>query len=497
MALPPDVPPHLSVVIPAFNEEGRIVSTLEEVVGYLEAQPYDWEVVVVDDGSRDGTLGVARGWADGRRGVRVESMPHRGKGGAVRHGMLVAAGKYRFMCDADLSMPFRQVEDFLEKMDEGYDVVMASREVTGSRRFGEPILRHLIGRAFNWVVRSILVRGYNDTQCGFKCFRADSAQYLFGLQRTWGFGFDGEILFLARKRGMRLLEIPIDWHYRPASTVRPLVDSFLMFRDTVRVRLDHLRGRYQMLPAGRPAFEPAPIDGVVTVVIPTYNEAENVPEIVERIFALDIPESRIIIVDDNSPDGTAEVAERLGERYEGRIHLISRPAKMGLGTAYAEGFSKALADGASYVVQSDADLSHGPEEIPEMLRELERADVAVGSRYIPGGRIGDDWPLHRRLLSSMANRGMRMVVGVEVKDATTGFKAFRAEALGAIDLEGIRCRGFGFQVEVAHACQRLGFRVVEHPIEFNDRARGMSKMSLGIAFEALTRLALLRFRRQS
>lgn len=490
------MPPHLSVVIPAFNEEGRIVSTLEEVVGYLEAQAYTWEVIVVDDGSRDGTLGVARGWADGRRDVRVESIPHRGKGWAVRHGMLVATGRYRFMCDADLSMPFRQIEDFLKKMDEGYDVVMASRELTGSRRFGEPVLRHLIGRAFNWVIRSILVRGYNDTQCGFKCFRGDSARYLFGLQRTWGFGFDGEILFLARKRGLRLLEIPIDWHYRPDSKVRPIVDSYLMFRDTVRVRWYHLRGRYQTLPSGRSASGPARIDGVVTVVIPTYNEAENVPEIVERIFALDIPETRIIIVDDNSPDGTADVVERLSERYDRRIDLISRPGKMGLGTAYAEGFSRALADGAAYVVQADADLSHGPEEIPDMLRELERADVAVGSRYIPGGRIGDDWPLHRRLLSSMANRGMRMVVGVDVKDATTGFKAFRAEALAAVDMEGIRCRGFGFQVEVAYACQRLGLRVVEHPIEFNDRARGMSKMSLGIAFEALTRLALLRFLRR-
>ena len=490
------MPPHLSVVIPAFNEEGRIVSTLEEVVGYLEGQTYDWEVVVVDDGSRDGTLALARGWAEGRDRVRVEARPHRGKGGAVRHGMLASTGKYRFMCDADLSMPVEQIGDFLEKMDEGYDVVMASREVTGSRRFGEPVLRHLIGRAFNWVVRSILVRGYNDTQCGFKCFRGEAARYLFGLQRIWGFGFDGEILFLARKRGMRLLEIPIDWHYRPDSKVRPVADSFLMFRDTVRVRWDHFRGRYQASPSAVPPGGDAPIDGVVTVVIPTYNEAENVPEIVERIFALDIPGSRIIIVDDNSPDGTAQVVQRLVERCEGRIDLISRPAKMGLGTAYAEGFSRALADGASYVVQSDADLSHGPEEIPEMLRELERADVAVGSRYIPGGRIGDDWPVHRRLLSSMANRGMRMVVGVEVKDATTGFKAFRAEALGSIDLQGIRCRGFGFQVEVAYACQRLGLRVVEHPIEFNDRARGMSKMSLGIAFEALTRLALLRFRRR-
>ncbi len=490
------MPPYLSVIIPAFNEEARIVHTLEEVVAHLSKQAYGWEVVVVDDGSSDGTLGVVTEWAACCENVRIEAMPHVGKGWAVRHGMLSSTGERRFMCDADLSMPIGQVDAFLQKMSEGYDVVVGSREVSGARRFGEPALRHLMGRAFNYLVRSLVLRKFQDTQCGAKCFRSEAAESLFRHQRIRGFGFDAEILFLARKEHMRLVEVPIDWYHDPDSRVRPLIDSFLMLRDMILVRWNHIAGRYRTTrPLRRAETEPEPIEGVVAVVVPTFNEAENVSELVERVLSLDIPESRIIIVDDNSPDGTAEVIRRLADRHHGRIELVSRPRKMGLGTAYEEGFSRALAGGADYVVQTDADLSHEPEEIPELIRTLERVDVAVGSRYAPGGRVGDGWPLRRRLLSSVGNRGMRLAAGIEVRDATTGFKAFRAEALRAIDLTRLRCRGFGFQAEVAYACQRLGLRVAEHPIEFNDRTRGQSKMSLGIVIEALVRLALLRFRR--
>ena len=235
--------PHLSIVIPAFNEEGRIVPTLEEVVGHLSAQSYDWEVTVVDDGSLDSTRGVAEEWAKARQGVRVDTIPHRGKGWAVRHGMLGSTGDYRFMCDADLSMPIRQLDAFLDRMAEGYDIVIGSREVSGARRFDEPFLRHAIGRVFNWVVRVLAVGGFQDTQCGFKCFRGDVAEHLFNLQKTTGFGFDAEILYLALKRKMRVLEMPIDWHYRSDSKIRPGIDSFLMLRDTLLVKWNHLISR--------------------------------------------------------------------------------------------------------------------------------------------------------------------------------------------------------------------------------------------------------------
>ena len=248
----PATGPLLSVVIPAYNEEGRIGPTLEKVVAYLREQPYTWEVVVVDDGSQDATYRVAQEMARRAAGVRVLRVPHGGKGWAVRHGMLEARGRYRFMCDADLAMPIHHLRAFLDRMEEGYDVVIGSRQVDGARRFNEPPLRHLMGRVFNWVVRAVAVPSFQDTQCGFKCFRAEVAQELFGLQRTRGFGFDVEVLYLALRRGMRVLELPIDWYHQRASKVRPLVDSFLMFRDALLVRLYELQGKYRSGPTAVP-----------------------------------------------------------------------------------------------------------------------------------------------------------------------------------------------------------------------------------------------------
>lgn len=236
--------PRLSVVIPAYNEATRILATLDAVTAHLSAQPYSWEVVVVDDGSSDGTPGIVESWARGEPRVRVESIPHAGKGWAVRTGMLAATGQSRFMCDADLAMPIAHLDDFLQRIDDGYDVVIGSREAEGARRFDEPPLRHVMGRVFNWTVKAIAVPAIQDTQCGFKCFRASAAEDLFRLQRTAGFSFDVEILHLALKRGYRVHELPIDWVYQPESKVRPAVDSFQMLRDALLVRWRSARGSY-------------------------------------------------------------------------------------------------------------------------------------------------------------------------------------------------------------------------------------------------------------
>lgn len=235
--------------------------------------------------------------------------------------------------------------------------------------------------------------------------------------------------------------------------------------------------------------------GLVAVVVPTYNEAANLPELAERIFALGIPNARLIVVDDSSPDGTAQLARELSRKFDGRVEVVQRPGKQGLGTAYVQGFSRALADGAEYVLQMDADLSHTPEYIPSFLEALKDADVVVGSRYARGGGVDKKWSLKRRLLSSSANLGIRMAAGLRVKDATSGFKAFRSSVLKSLEGMNFKCRGFGFQAEVAHACQRRGYKVVEYPIIFVDRTRGKSKMSLSIILEALWRLWLLRWRR--
>jgi len=238
------VEPFLSVVIPAYNEEPRIGATLEKVTGYLGRQQYSWELLVVDDGSSGRTAALATRWAGNDERVRVETVPHGGKGWAVKHGMLATAGQYRFMCDADMAMPIEQLEAFLDRMEEGYDIVIGSRQKKGARRVSEPILRHVMGRVFNWTVRLLAVRGLQDTQCGYKCFRDHVAEELFNLQRTRGWAFDVEVLYVAAKRKMRVLEMPIEWHYRPSSKLRPLANSFSMLQDTIMLRLRDVAGKY-------------------------------------------------------------------------------------------------------------------------------------------------------------------------------------------------------------------------------------------------------------
>jgi glycosyltransferase involved in cell wall biosynthesis len=239
--------PFLSIVIPAYNEEMRIAQTLNTVVSYVRGQGYSWEVVVADDGSQDRTATLVEAAARENPGIRLVRLSHGGKGWAVRGGMLEARGQYRFLADADLSMPIENLERFLPSRLTDFDVAIGSREAPGAHRFHEPIGRHLMGRAFNGMVRLLAVKGFNDTQCGFKCFEAQAAETLFPLQRAQGFGFDVEVLFLAQRLRMRIKEVPIDWYYHEGSKVKPLRDSFLMLKDLLSVRWNSLRGRYATL----------------------------------------------------------------------------------------------------------------------------------------------------------------------------------------------------------------------------------------------------------
>lgn len=237
--------PFLSVIVPAYNEERRIGPTLEKLAGYLASRPFGWEVLVVDNGSDDGTANVVESLASEVPQVRLESLPTAGKGLAVRHGMLQAVGELRFMCDADMSMPVEHLDDFLDRMAEGYDIVIGSRQTEGARRFGEPVVRHLMGRVFNRVVRLVAVGGFEDTQCGFKMFRGEVADEVFPRQRATGFGFDVEVLFIAKRRGASILEMPIDWHHEPSSKISPVADSVRMVMDAVLTRWRGLTGGYR------------------------------------------------------------------------------------------------------------------------------------------------------------------------------------------------------------------------------------------------------------
>jgi dolichol-phosphate mannosyltransferase len=231
----------------------------------------------------------------------------------------------------------------------------------------------------------------------------------------------------------------------------------------------------------------------VWVVLPTYNEAENLERIVGAVLD-QLPETgRILIVDDNSPDGTGEIADRLAEESE-RVQVLHRPVKEGLGPAYLAGFAVALDGGAERIVEMDADFSHDPSYLPGLIAAADDADLAIGSRYVGGGGV-EDWGPTRRFISRGGSAYARIALGLPIRDLTGGFKCFRREVLEAINLETIEARGYAFQVETTFRTIRAGFRVVEVPIVFRDRRAGSSKMSGTIVAEAMWRVPVMRFRR--
>jgi glycosyltransferase involved in cell wall biosynthesis len=223
------------VVIPAFNEAGRLPQCVRRVRAYLGTYLRDWEIRIVDDGSTDGTVAAARSAAADDPRVIVQVEPHRGKGGAVRAGMLAAHAPLRFLCDADLSMPIEQIDRFLALAPRHADIVIGSREGAGARRVGEPERRHLMGRAFNLLVQTLVLPGIEDSQCGFKLFTGEAADALFGRATLDGFAFDVEVLALARRAGYRIAPVPITWHFNADSRVSPVLDTLRMARDVVRV----------------------------------------------------------------------------------------------------------------------------------------------------------------------------------------------------------------------------------------------------------------------
>ena len=220
------------------------------------------------------------------------------------------------------------------------------------------------------------------------------------------------------------------------------------------------------------------------IVLPTYNEAENIDEVLDRAREA-VPEADILVVDDGSPDGTAELAERWGAEHGGGLSVIRRACKSGLGSAYRAGFVQGLALGYDALIEMDADLSHDPAALPELISAVDAgADLAIGSRYVPGGEI-PAWPKYREWLSRGGNRYAAVMLGLQVRDATAGFRCYAASMLSRIDLGQIAADGYGFQIEMAYAVARRGGRIVEVPISFTDRVRGTSKMSSRIVVEAL------------
>lgn len=235
----------LSLIIPAYNEERRLPATLAEVMRYLGERGQPYEILVVVNGSTDRTAEVAKAAAERDPNLRLILTPLRGKGRAIKIGVGESRGERVLFCDADLSTPIHEAVALADQVDQRHPIVIASREGSGSRRLGEPYTRHLMGRGFNALVRLLAVPGIQDTQCGFKAFSRDCALDLFGHQTIPGFGFDVELLYIARKRGYPIRELPVTWVYRASSRVDPVRDTVRMFGDLLRVRLNGWRGHYE------------------------------------------------------------------------------------------------------------------------------------------------------------------------------------------------------------------------------------------------------------
>ena len=225
----------------------------------------------------------------------------------------------------------------------------------------------------------------------------------------------------------------------------------------------------------------------ITIVLPTYNEAENLTKLVSALFSLPLDLS-LLVVDDNSPDGTGQIAEDLSKEHQGRIQVLHRAGKLGLRSAYLEGFEKAFETGVDAVVQMDADFSHDPAVLTEMARRIESCDVVIGSRYVEGGSLARRWPFWRKALSAFGNTYARTILGFPLRDVTTGYRMWKREALRGMPLDRIRSNGYIFLVEMAYVAYLMGYDITEVPIHFSDRRWGKSKMSLKIQLEAAVRV---------
>ncbi len=230
-----------------------------------------------------------------------------------------------------------------------------------------------------------------------------------------------------------------------------------------------------------------------TIILPTYNEAENIPRLVQAIFALPRSDINLLFIDDNSPDGTGQIVDDLAKQHPDRVEAIHREGKLGLGSAYIHGFKHLFNTGAEAIGMMDSDFSHDPEKLPEMIERLAQADLVLGSRYVPGGSVDLNWPLWRKWLSAWANFYARTILGLPVKDATTGFRMWRKEALMGLPTDRIISSGYVFLVEMVYLAHKLNYRITEVPIYFADRKWGKSKMDFQMQIEAAIRVWQVRF----
>lgn len=478
--------PTLSVIMPSYNE----AATLPEILDRVRAVEIDKEIIVVDDGSTDATAEVlaAYDWPE-LKVIRQE--PNQGKGVAVRAGLAAAAGEVVIIQDADLEY---DPSDYVKLV----EPILAGRcDVVYGNRWHQPVQpsyrRYLWGGRLVTAVANCLYgsRIHDEPTC-YKVFRRSVLHPL--VLRARGFEFCPEVTAKLLRMGCQIHELPIRYSPRGFEEGKKItwkdglvaIAVLLLYRLVDKrtfIRLDWA----EMISAGE--RQEKPIEGKCLVVLPTYNERENIARLVRKILAQPM-EAEALVVDDDSPDGTGGVADGLAAK-DARVHVMHRAGKLGLGTAYRDGFMWALARRYDFVITMDSDFSHDPRRLPALVRAAQAGDVGVGSRYVPGGGTRN-WGLGRRANSRVANLLTRIILGLSVRDATSGFRCFRRSALRAMDVETMKSRGYSIMEEMSYRCARRGLRVREVPIVFVDRAAGESKISLREALDGFLMLLKLR-----
>lgn len=494
------------IVLPAYNEEQSLPPLLDAIGEF--AQDFDRPVktIVVDDGSSDATAGLALSHSLAAAGS-LEVVPHevnKGLAAAVDTGINAflerseSDGDIMVTMDADNTHNPAYIHELAERIDGGAGLVICSRFVEGGVEMGVSPFRKLLSRgAKSFMDLLAPAPGVKDISCGYRAYSRKAllrASNIYGahLVQSTGGAVQAELLLRLIETGARVEEIPFTLRYD-----KKVGPSKLGITDTIKSYFP-LRGIKKQSHAEAALLGgvagAAPAAAHVAVMICTYNERENIEPLVRRVFRL-LPDTTVLVVDDSSPDGTGDAVRALQAEYP-NLNLLSREGKLGLGTAITAGINWAAQNGFELVVNMDADFSHDPVTLPQIIEAAREADYVVGARYVHGGGT-INWGLHRKILSRGANTFARFALGVPVSDLTTGYRCIRLSRAHELGLDTIPAKGYSYLIAMTFRAYRAGLRISEVPIRFMDRKFGESKMSMNIIEEALMLVIRLRGERKN
>jgi len=460
----------LSVVIPAYNEEKKISGAVQTISSYLSSQADEYEIIVVNDGSTDGTADVVSNIENPRLKV-LHNEQNRGKGYAVKQGVLAAQYPLILFSDADQAVSIEELEKLTPYIEQKANVVIASRNKIGAVALTtKPKYRQMLGKTLPFLVRWFALEGFFDTQCGFKLFRTDVAKKIFALQTIDRFSFDVEILCIARILGYRIEEVPVVSNDLGESKVRVFRDSLDMFLSLFRIRKNAMMGKYSTVggPLGSPFSSDAdkPLNAEVSIVIPAYNEEERICPTLETIISFlqkTAEKYEIIVVDDCSTDKTAQVVAHYEKKH---VKIVRNKENRGKGYSVKQGILQAQ---YPFVLFTDADLSMPIEHLSAYIAHAKQdCDIVVASRNLKESRGRLRVPAYRIVMGKIFSKFVRVFLMEGILDTQCGFKLFKTEpAKKIVALQTLE--RFAFDVEILFIARTMGYKIKEAPITWEDK----------------------------